>query len=86
MTDQRSETSSSQFVPDWDALARYVAGESGAEEADAIRRFLERNPQDREVPDGLVRFLEPAPAPAITAEEVEREEGERGKAARWFTG
>lgn len=72
MTDQQSETFSSQFVPDWDALARYVSGESGAEEAEAIRRFLERNPQDREVLDGLVRFLEPTPARAIAAEEVER--------------
>lgn len=84
MTDQQSETASSQFVPDWDALARYVSGESGAEEAEAIRRFLERNPEDREVLDGLMRLLEPATARAIPAEEVERalaeSRGRRGAA------
>jgi transmembrane sensor len=72
MTDQRTASHSSQFIPDWDALARYVSGESGAEEAEDIRRFLQRNPQDREVLDGLSRLLEPTPARTIPADEVER--------------
>lgn len=85
MTDQQFETASSQFVPDWDALARYVSGESGAEEGEAIRRFLERNPQDREVLDALVRLVEPAAARAIPAEEVERALAE-SRARRGRTG
>lgn len=72
MTDQHSESLPSQLGPDWDALARYVSGESTEEEAAEIGRYLDRNPQDRQVLDGLVRLVEPAAARAIAADEVER--------------
>jgi len=39
--------------PDWDAIARYLAGESSAEEAAAVRGWLEANPMDRELVDRL---------------------------------
>jgi transmembrane sensor len=35
--------------PDWDAIARYLAGESSASEAAVVRSWLEANPQDREL-------------------------------------
>jgi len=35
--------------PDWDAIARYLTGESDASEAAAVRSWLEANPQDREL-------------------------------------
>ncbi len=35
--------------PDWDAIARYLAGESSAEEARVVREWLEANPTDREL-------------------------------------
>ena len=39
--------------PDWDAIARYLAGESTGDEAIAIQRWLEANPADRELLTGL---------------------------------
>src|ERR671932_802541 len=36
---------------DWEALARFLAGESSAEEADAVRAWLEADPS-RRVPVG----------------------------------
>ena len=43
----------SSTPPDWDAIARYLAGESTAEEAVVVREWLDRNPADR----GLVERL-----------------------------
>ena len=47
--------------PDWDAIARYLAGESSASEAAAVRSWLEANPRDRELVHRLdaVASLEP---------------------------
>ncbi len=39
--------------PDWDALARLAAGESPADEAEAIGVWLDTHPVDREVVDAL---------------------------------
>lgn len=39
-----SRTSST--APDWDAIARYLAGESSAPEAAEVRRWLDANPAD----------------------------------------
>jgi transmembrane sensor len=72
MTDQLPESLTSHFRPDWHALARFVSDESPPEEAAEIRRFLEENPQDREVLEGLVRFMEPAPARTVSDEEIAR--------------
>jgi transmembrane sensor len=36
----------SPTAPDWDAIARYLAGESSASEAEAVRRWLDAHPSD----------------------------------------
>lgn len=59
-------------APDWDALARYIAGESFADEAAAIERFLAANPADREVLEGLTRLMDRAVPHAVPAAELER--------------
>src|SRR5690606_10938013 len=42
---------------DWNALARYVAGESSPAEAEAIREWLSEDPERQEILDSLVRSL-----------------------------
>src|SRR4051812_6294781 len=39
--------------PDWEAIARYLAGESSADEAARVERWLESNPTDRALVDQL---------------------------------
>jgi transmembrane sensor len=39
--------------PDWDAIARFVSGESTADEATAVRGWLDANPADRELVERL---------------------------------
>lgn len=39
--------------PDWDALARYLSGESSAEEAAVVRGWLDAHPADRVLVDRL---------------------------------
>ena len=39
--------------PDWDAIARFLAGESPADEATAVRVWLEANPADRDLVERL---------------------------------
>src|SRR6476660_1186026 len=39
--------------PDWDTLARFLAGESSPDEAARVERWLDENPQDRELVQGL---------------------------------
>src|SRR3954468_13479264 len=39
--------------PDWDAIARFLAGESDAGEAASVRAWLEANPQDRALVERL---------------------------------
>jgi transmembrane sensor len=48
--------------PDWDALARFLAGESAPDEATRVEQWLDANPQDRELVQGLdaALVLEPA--------------------------
>jgi transmembrane sensor len=40
---------SSSNVPDWDAIARYLAGESSVEEAASVQRWLEANPVEKDL-------------------------------------
>ncbi|MDB4874187.1 MAG: FecR protein [Gemmatimonadetes bacterium] len=50
-------------APDWDAIARFLAGESPAEEATSVRQWLEAHPEDRELVEHLSAaavFVEPA--------------------------
>src|SRR4051812_31859246 len=53
--------------PDWDAIARYLAGESDAAEAAVVRAWLEAHPQDR----ALVERLDAAAVDAVAAVDVE---------------
>jgi transmembrane sensor len=48
--------------PDWEALARFLAGESAPDEATRVEQWLDANPQDRELVRGLdaALVLEPA--------------------------
>jgi transmembrane sensor len=39
--------------PDWDAIARFLAGESNAGEAAAVRAWLEAHPEDRHLVESL---------------------------------
>lgn len=39
--------------PDWDAIARYLAGESGTDEAAVVRAWLDSHPADRALVDRL---------------------------------
>jgi transmembrane sensor len=41
--------SSSANVPDWDAIARFLAGESSVEEATMVQRWLEANPVEKDL-------------------------------------
>jgi transmembrane sensor len=58
MTDDRSAAggypgSGSGAAPDWEAIARYLAGESQPEEASVIEQWLESHPRDRELVERL---------------------------------
>ena len=41
--------SSPANVPDWDAIARFLAGESSADEAKSVQRWLEANPLEQDL-------------------------------------
>src|SRR5215831_6005599 len=40
-------TDSSASTPDWDALARFLAGESSDEEASRVHRWLDAHPEEK---------------------------------------
>src|SRR3954468_11231721 len=40
-------------TPDWEAIARYLAGESHPEEASVVEQWLEAHPRDRELVERL---------------------------------
>ncbi len=48
--------------PDWESIARYLSGESTAEEARVIRAWLDANPADRELVERLGDVMSAAPA------------------------
>ena len=56
---------------DWDALARYVAGEGSPEERDTFRRMLEANPARAALVGALDDALRMPDPPAPTPAEVE---------------
>jgi transmembrane sensor len=61
MTNGTSTPGSSPSAPqpqaDWEALARYLTGESSPEEAEAVRRWLAERPRDAEVVAALDRTI-----------------------------
>lgn len=56
---------------DWDALARFLAGESSANEAEAIRRWMAERPEREEMVAALERALEKLPPPGAAGVDVE---------------
>jgi transmembrane sensor len=48
--------------PDWDSIARYLSGESTAEEARVVRAWLDAHPGDRELVECLGDVMSAAPA------------------------
>lgn len=55
MTDEspRHPDPTSAARPDWDEIARYVDGESSAEESARVAQWLEQNPDDKQLIEGL---------------------------------
>jgi transmembrane sensor len=56
---------------DWEALARYLAGESPPPEADAVRAWLAENPDRQAVLDALERAMDRAAVPSPAGLDVE---------------
>src|ERR1043166_9643357 len=92
--------STSANVPDWDAIARFLAGESSAQEATSVQRWLEANPLEKDFVarlDAAIKSDAPAdvdveaalarvPARMAHTEQRPRLTVERGPApARWRT-
>lgn len=53
MSADSSPSSASPMPPDWGAIARYLAGESSADEARVVRGWLDAHPADRELAEQL---------------------------------
>ena len=62
MTGPTSDRSDAVARPEWEALARYLAGESPDEERDRVRAWLGANRDDHKVLEALDRMLEGVPA------------------------
>src|SRR5215217_268841 len=60
-------TNAANQSPDWDAIARFLADESPAEEAERVRAWLAANPGDRR----LVERLDEAARPSLADVDVE---------------
>lgn len=58
MTDPRPNFGSPDAPADWEAISRYLAGESPDAEADAVRAWLAERPEDAELVTALDRTLD----------------------------
>jgi len=67
----RFGSADSPSPPDWEALARFLANESSAEEADAIRAWLTADEPDASLVEALDRALDQASAPSNVMIDVE---------------
>lgn len=87
MTDDFAEANGSPksgAAPDWEAIARYLAGESRPEEASVIEQWLEVHPRDRELVErlNLEATIEPADVDveaALARVHARMGEGETGR-------
>lgn len=61
----------SDTFPDWEVLARYLAGESEAREREEIARFLESNAREREVIERLSAMIDGARPASLAPGEIE---------------
>jgi len=71
MTDQDSGQQGSDGAPAWDALARFVAGESSEAEAAAVSEWLASHPQDRELVERLSTVAGSTPTPSVSDADVD---------------
>jgi transmembrane sensor len=51
--DDRALDNNGANAPDWDAMARYLAGESSAEEAERVRAWFDAHPSDKALIDQI---------------------------------
>ncbi len=65
--DVRHPAGAADSVPDWDTLARFVAGESSADEISHVSQWLDSNPAERALLERLTEVTT-TPAPAIDVE------------------
>lgn len=56
------------FVPDWDTLGRFVAGESSADEMSQVGKWLDANPAERALLERLTEVTAAAPVAGIDVE------------------
>jgi transmembrane sensor len=56
------------FVPDWDTLGRFVAGESSADEMSQVSKWLDANPAERTLLERLSEVTAAAPVAGIDVE------------------
>ncbi len=66
--DARHSPGAPDSVPDWDTLARFVAGEGSADEISHVSKWLDSNPAERALLDRLSEVTAAAPAPAVDVE------------------
>lgn len=74
MTDERSPSAAAG--PDWDAIGRYLAGESSAPETEAVRAWLAAQPADAELLarlDSAIASVATRPAPRVDVEAALRQ-------------
>lgn len=73
------------FVPDWDTLGRFVAGEGSADEMSQVGKWLDANPAERALLERLTEVTAAAPAAGVDVEaalgRVHARMGERTPAA-----
>ncbi len=79
MTDERSPSAAAGPRPpplDWDAIGRYLAGESSAPEAEAVRAWLAARPADADLLarlDSAIASVAMRPAPRVDVEAALRQ-------------
>lgn len=79
----------SPTAPDWDAIARYLAGESSASEAEAVRQWLQAHPGDARAIAALdAAVATHAPRPQMDVEAALRKVKTRAarRTPRWAVG
>jgi transmembrane sensor len=73
MTDSPAPSDTRDAPPDWDAIARFLAGESGADEARDVAAWLAAHPGDAEVVRRVDAHATAALAPAADAPPIDVE-------------
>jgi transmembrane sensor len=66
--DAHHQSGTSDFVPDWDMLARFVAGESSVDEISHVTQWLDANPAERALLERLTEVTAATSAPDVDVE------------------